>query len=265
MPHTNQKGFTLIEISIVLTIIALIIGGIIVSRDLIRVSELNSVTSDVARYRQAFTDFRDKYLALPGDFSGAEALWGSDSNCPNTATNTTPKTATCNGNGDGHVGYYNITPFAVSNFYEVYRAWQQLADAGFIDGSYSGVAAPASNSTYGGIPGVNIPASRIPGAGYTVYYVTALTTVVSTDWISNYGHDMGFGATEPAWTAVTPVLTPTEAAGIDQKIDDGLPGYGNVMTGKNYTNCNTSTTQASAGYNTSYTGIACSLQFLMGF
>lgn len=39
----ERKGFTLIEISIVLTVIALIIGGISVGRNLIRLSQLPAV------------------------------------------------------------------------------------------------------------------------------------------------------------------------------------------------------------------------------
>jgi prepilin-type N-terminal cleavage/methylation domain-containing protein len=43
LSHDKRQGFTLIEISIVLTVIALIIGGIIVGRDLIRLSQLPAV------------------------------------------------------------------------------------------------------------------------------------------------------------------------------------------------------------------------------
>ncbi len=155
----RQKGFTLIELSIILAIIGLIVGGIMIGRDIIRVSQLRAVATEAGRYTQVVTDFRDKYLALPGDFAGAEALWGSDSNCPTSSSyTTTPHTATCNGDGNGRIGDYNATTYSWGGqAYEVMRAWQQLADAGLIDGQYSGVA--SSNAV--AVIGVNVPASQV--------------------------------------------------------------------------------------------------------
>src|SRR5260370_12356418 len=89
-----QSGFTLLELSMVLVIIGLIIGGITVGANLIRAGQLQSVTKDVERFQQAILDFRDKYQSLPGDMPNAESFWGSDSSCP-PHTPLGPKTATC--------------------------------------------------------------------------------------------------------------------------------------------------------------------------
>jgi prepilin-type N-terminal cleavage/methylation domain-containing protein len=262
----GEKGFTLIEMAVVLTIIALIIGGVIVGQDLIRVSQLKGVTTEVARYTQATIDFRDKYLALPGDFAGAEALWGTASGgCPwGTGTGT----QTCNGNGNGHIeGDWSGV------WYEDYRAWQHLANAGMIDGQYTGVSAGpgAGGDPVAHIPGVNAPASKLPGAGY--------------NWNSSYGWRYG-GSFE--WNGGPPgqylefggpfswgddlenaVLTTQEACNIDTKMDDGLPGTGNITTfqpssGYN-ANCASTSDASTARYNLAYTGVACNLFIRMPF
>ena len=44
-----KKGFTLIELSIVLVIISIVIGAIIGSRDLIESAKLNGIISDLKK------------------------------------------------------------------------------------------------------------------------------------------------------------------------------------------------------------------------
>src|SRR5688572_15781543 len=58
MRRKPNSGFTLIELSIVLVIIGLLVGGVLVGRDLIMAAEIRSVVSiiDGTRYRQ--TDFQ---------------------------------------------------------------------------------------------------------------------------------------------------------------------------------------------------------------
>src|ERR1019366_6843373 len=64
-------GFTLIEMSIVLVIIGLIVGSVLVGRDLIRAAELRSVISEVEKYKTAVMTFKGKYDCLPGDCANA--------------------------------------------------------------------------------------------------------------------------------------------------------------------------------------------------
>ena len=65
------------------------------------------------------------------------------------------------------------------------------------------------------------------------------------------------------------VLTPSEALGMDTKIDDGKPGRGAVRAWRTggYANCTTTdTTQDAQAYNVSFTNFpACALIFLPGF
>src|SRR5688572_10018529 len=99
-----RRGFTLIELSIVLVIIALLVAGVLVGRELIKTSELRSLMTQVDQFKTATYTFRNKYNGLPGDITNAESIWGSDASCPNTPSDTTPKVVTCNGNGNGKIG-----------------------------------------------------------------------------------------------------------------------------------------------------------------
>ena len=65
MQNARQMGFTLIELSIVLVIIGLIVGGVLLGRDLIHAAEVRSVISDVERFRTAALTFQENMVACP--------------------------------------------------------------------------------------------------------------------------------------------------------------------------------------------------------
>jgi prepilin-type N-terminal cleavage/methylation domain-containing protein len=274
---TAMGGFTLLEMSIVIGIIALIISGILAGQSMMRSSQLQSVIGEVARYKQAMGDFRDKYHALPGDFTGATALWGSaDGVIPSDAaceTTIGTGTQTCDGNGDGYISWQSGGAGNVAHQYESFRAWQHLANAGMLDGNYSGVNGPIS--VFDSQPGINVPASKLPAAGYNVtelLYNQAIFGGNGTNYFPvNYQHflQFGFRATTINGGTLGPVLTTSEALMLDSKMDDGLPGSGNVLTWQKGAtvspNCATSTNPATARYDMTQSGFQCSLLFLLGF
>ena len=71
--NASEKGFTLVELAIVLIIIGLIVGGVLKGQDLIESAQLKSVMVQVNNSRTATSTFLDKYDAYPGDFDSAKA------------------------------------------------------------------------------------------------------------------------------------------------------------------------------------------------
>jgi len=71
MLQAKQKGFTLVEIAIVLVIVGLLIGGVLKGQEMITNAKLKRIESDNAGIAAAMFSYQDRYLQLPGDDSAA--------------------------------------------------------------------------------------------------------------------------------------------------------------------------------------------------
>ena len=113
-----QSGFTLVELSIVLVIIAIAAGGILIGVEMTRAARIRSIVSENEVYTQSLRTFKDRYKFYPGDFPGAQRIWGEldadEADCIITESER-GSTATCNGNGDGVIG--GIGPSRRSRIY----------------------------------------------------------------------------------------------------------------------------------------------------
>ena len=124
------RGFTLIEIAIVLVIIGLLLGGVLKGQELITGARVRNLISQQDGIKAAFFGFQDRYRALPGDYAAA-------------STNIAGVTITGNGNGRIEAGTGGA-------LHEEILVWNHLTAAGFLNGSYtmanSSVAAPAPSN-----------------------------------------------------------------------------------------------------------------------
>ncbi len=69
----NQKGFTLVEIAIVLVIIGLLLGGVLKGQELITNSKVKSVAGDLDGIATAYYAYQDRTGVIPGD-SDSDAI-----------------------------------------------------------------------------------------------------------------------------------------------------------------------------------------------
>ena len=252
----NKEGFTLVELSIVIVILGLLVGGIIVGSNLVHNAELRSTISDIERYMQAINTFKDKYKALPGDMPNATSFWGEAHATPATCITTIGSdTETCNGDGDGRINDFSES----ATLYERFRAWQHLSNAGMIEGSFNGVADVGTDK---GQPGTNVPGSALGEAiGFGLNF-NPVTTGTANFYAGDYGNTLSFGISGGSNMLNAGVST-QDAWHIDQKIDEGRPAYGMVLSQKPgggvNANCSTSDTASSAVYDFSVEGPQCAL------
>lgn len=255
-PLATRRGFSLVELSIVLVILGLLVGGVLSGQSLIRAAELRSTIADYTRYTTAVQSFRDKYFALPGDMTNATAFWGvragtgSDVTCHQTINTTT---GTCNGNGDGRIDFIAGDSATLG---ERFAAWQHLARAGLIEGSYTG--ASASASAYVQSPGITDPKGKIANSFFTFGHiygpVSGDTNVYDGSYNKNFISVVSNGA---------PSLKPEEAWNIDTKLDDGRPSTGAAFTWKSTSvwlpGCTTTDVVATAAYALTSSGKLCNI------
>ncbi len=98
--HKSKNGFTLIELSIVLVIIGLIVGGILAGKALIQQAEIRAAASQLQKFETAYRTFQVKYNCIMGDCPNATDFFGM--NYVSIAAGCPPAGGAGNGNGDGN-------------------------------------------------------------------------------------------------------------------------------------------------------------------
>jgi prepilin-type N-terminal cleavage/methylation domain-containing protein len=251
--NRKRAGFTLMELSVVLTIIGLLTGGIMLGQSLITSSRLQTAMTDADNYITAVANFKNAYQALPGDMASATSLWGTDSNgCPSGGG----ASGTCNGDGNGQIGDSGYES-------ESFRMWQHLNSAGMFGQRLSGVA--ASSGVYSSTTGTNVPSSSITGGGFFMVWKGTVGGSDGNYFSGFYGHTLFLGTDYTNAGTAGALLTPDQAAGIDGKIDDGFPGSGKIRAPIAAAAISPNCTLSASAYNTSVSGRRCPLLFVTGY
>lgn len=270
-----KNGFSLVELSIVLVILGLLTGGILAGQSLIHAAEIRSLTTESQKVSTATMAFRDRYFGLPGDIGNATSFWAKDNtNCPGNS-GTTGSPGACNGNANGVV---ENTTGSGSSPSELFQFWRQLALAGLVEGSYSGLSGASYPEC---IPGTNCPRAKYPNATMILLDFNWVgtsnngwwnpSTAGSGNWLV-VGAQIGSGS-----YPFSAIITAQDAWNIDTKMDDGKPARGSVMAmgctayhggcmvdGSNAAPTSDCATFAStAQYKLDLTGNTCTLMFRM--
>ena len=192
----SQRGFTLIEIAIVLVIIGAIFYGVLRSSAIISSAKAKDVIVIINELRTATTYFKQRYGYLPGDLPA-----------PANYINVVPALAAGTGGtiGDGYIdGVVNANGTAAAAGSEVAQAPWQLYNAGFIGAINRSTPTSYLSTTYGPVQIVSAVTANGLVPGFTA-----------------------LGANPTARNAILFFNLPCDVANeVDSKIDDG-----NLTTG----------------------------------
>ena len=235
--ESMQKGFTLVELAIVMTIIGLLIGGVLKGQELIFNARAQSTIEEVQSYQAASQTFRDKHSQLPGDMA----------NATRKLSNCTAAVGCANGNADNIIGDVPPTsgpPWQRHNFNrdqainaapenETMLFWKHLALSDIISG-----VSPIGDMN-NPIWGETHPISSMGIGGYHIMTQTNNVRLWQGADYEERPIGLGHYIRLQAPISGTPLAGPGKgsisdyrAEYIDRKMDDGDTTTGNVLAMK---------------------------------
>lgn len=217
MTHVNlqnarsEKGFTLVELAIVMIIIGLLIGGILKGQELVTNARVAATATQMKGYDAAVNTFRDSYSAFPGDMQNA------DTRLPD-CTGACGVNPTAAGTGNGRIEQNNFPAVAAGN--EAQKFWLHMNAANVLSGVEN-----VNDGLFGG----SLPAANI-GGGYQVSFSSdGALTGKSLAANTRPGHYIAL-SNQPGAIANTNGVTASDLIRrIDEKTDDGQPNSGSLL------------------------------------
>ncbi len=212
-----KKGFTLVELAIVLVIIGFLVGGVLQGQELIKQSTIRAQIAQFEEINRAALTFQTKYNALPGDMKNATSFWGALDDC--RTDDRTGITATCDGNGNDVVGDDSM-------IFERAFFWQHLSNAQLVSQSFGGTVDSGDQDQ---LKSIAMPA-KLGGVGITVRPTDFYGLEPALRTLNKHIYILAGQAGMEDVMLLDPIITPENAHALDSKLDDGAPSTGKIST-----------------------------------
>ncbi len=211
-----KRGFTLVELATVLVVIGLIVGGLYVGKQLVRLAEARSTIVRLDQFDAALNAFRTKYKYLPGDLPYQLARGYGLPAGPSAAQG---------GDGSGRIDDRHTSAFDAATFRwegELPLVWQQLsAEQAVPGGPFDGSAELGR-----GFPKLPIGGGVIIEG--RVFDRTGMTAAGGDSHVNGYlvgGVNINTSSNEYTFL---PFFQADAAYAVDVKRDDGKPLQGDL-------------------------------------
>jgi prepilin-type N-terminal cleavage/methylation domain-containing protein len=194
----REQGFTLVELSIVLVIIGLIIGGVLTGQQIIQNARITNTINAIQAYQAQLQTYAQNFGVLPGDDASATSRFPSVANLSN-------------GDGNGKIGDGTTAFESEASGGEDHLVWAHLRAAGLVKNQATITTATSGDTTTSTANTAVYPAN--PFNGVFAFQTGAFT-----------GTNNAFTTTVLCLNAV-----PSSAAqAIDSRLDDGFPNSGTI-------------------------------------
>lgn len=211
-----KKGFTLVELSIVLVIIGLLISGLLVGQSMVKSARIKAQIKQIQQYDIALNNFKTLYKQIPGDCS--------NSLCPKTYS------------GDNNGVLNRVSPLPAASppdrfTWEPYYFFIDMSTMGVLQELYQRII-----QHYSCEKNEQFPEAAI-GRGCLIATGNAAGDIY---WAFTYKSSTTYEFTFSAMLAEGN-FSSTEALALDSKLDDGNPATGNVAVTTSTAEANGST------------------------
>lgn len=142
----QEVGFTLVEITMVMVIMGLLLGGMLKGRELIFNVKIKNLEHEYKEIAAAIYSYQDRYRALPGDDRRAVERFQSN--------RLPPQTIIVHGDGNGEIcGEFDDASKHPDKTKESRLAWAHLRLAGLVKGALGSTELPTH--VFDGVTGVS--------------------------------------------------------------------------------------------------------------